>query len=125
MINNHCTILQAKKTVLALCIILLPYTLWSADTATFFELANFNGKEIQIRGFLYQTEDKKLILAALPNLKSCCVGTASQRSQQIVVEGDIPAQHIGGKLPVLLEGLLEQHPQRDFEWLLLESRMIR
>lgn len=52
-------------------------------------LKSLQGKEIEIRGFLYQREDGKLILASQPNLRSCCVGTKSKIQQQIIVEGNL------------------------------------
>lgn len=44
-----------------------------ANLISFAELQNFANEQIQIRGFLYETDDNRLILASKPNLKSCCV----------------------------------------------------
>lgn len=45
-------------------------------------------QKIEIRGFLYRMEEGQLILAAEPNLKSCCVGTAKNRNKQITIKSD-------------------------------------
>jgi|GEM_PF-2588455 len=42
-------------------------------------------QEVEIRGFLYETDDKQLILASLPSLKSCCIGKF--RDSQIYIFG--------------------------------------
>ena len=48
-----------------------------------------NGQVIEIRGFLYETVDSQVILAAEPNLKSCCVGSDSKKQKQMLVSGNI------------------------------------
>ena len=53
------------------------------DESRIYEL---NGKEITIRGFLYRTDDS-WILAAQPNLRSCCVGQGAAAKNQISVVG--------------------------------------
>lgn len=50
-----------------------------------------SGQLIEIRGFLYETNDHHPILAAEPNLKSCCVGSSSKRNRQLLVIGDSPS----------------------------------
>lgn len=59
---------------------------------TFFNLkdaANLDGQLITIRGFLYESSESQMILAAEPNLKTCCVGSTSQQQRQLLVTGDI------------------------------------
>ncbi len=51
-----------------------------------------NGKEVKIRGFLYQDANKEWILASEPNLKTCCVGSQTKILQQIRVIGTIADQ---------------------------------
>ncbi len=52
------------------------------------ELIKLNGKEIKIRGFLYQTPDKNWILAPQPDLKNCCVGVKDKITQQIYLKSN-------------------------------------
>lgn len=54
-------------------------------------------KRVHIRGFLYRTEKGEWVLAAEPNLKSCCIGKKSQ----VQVIGDFPNSF---KTAVTLEG---------------------
>lgn len=67
-----------------------------------------NGQLIEIRGFLYETEQKQLILAAEPNLKSCCVGSHSKRQKQLLVSGDVK-EGISSMSAVTLKGELLVH----------------
>lgn len=50
----------------------------------------YDGKEVKIRGFGYQAEDGRYVLASQPNLKSCCVGASRKIHQQIILKGSIP-----------------------------------
>lgn len=71
------------------------------------KLSSFHNQEIQIRGFLYQTEDQ-WILASKPNLKSCCVGSQGDITQQIFVY-DLP-QMPTTNLAVTLQGKFHVAP---------------
>lgn len=62
-----------------------PPTLSVAEVATHYP--TFLGQEVSLRGFLYETQDGGKILAAEPNLKSCCVGTADRQERQVWVLG--------------------------------------
>lgn len=66
-----------------------------------------DNQEIKIRGFLYQQENGLLILAAEPNLKSCCVGNINKKDRQIIVEGSI----VPNSKAVMLQGLFKNDPQ--------------
>ena len=66
---------------------------------------------IQINGFLYSTPDNKIILSPEPNLKSCCVGSRTKRSKQILLSGsstNLPHRErvvtVVGKLKMTTDG---------------------
>lgn len=63
-----------------------------------------NGREVQIRGFLYQKEDGSWILAAEPNLRTCCVGAPGKAKGQIALADDFSATPT--KRVVTLQGSL-------------------
>ncbi len=67
---------------------------------------------IQIRGFLYQTPSQLIVLAAHPDLKSCCIGTTSKVSEQIFVRGDISKEELTHRA-VTLQGILKREPLFD------------
>lgn len=52
------------------------------------------GKQIEIRGFPYQSESGDWILAGEPQLKSCCVGSPQNAKKQIWLD------HLESKLPL-------------------------
>jgi len=82
-----------------------------ADTPkllNFYELPEFantslHADEVQIRGFLYVSKNDALVLAAEPNLRSCCVGKREMKNKQLIVSGDIKKDVIDGSA-VLLQG---------------------
>jgi hypothetical protein len=49
-----------------------------------------HGKEVTIRGYIYQTSDGTHILSDEPGLKSCCIGRGKKSHNQIRLVGDIP-----------------------------------
>lgn len=49
-------------------------------------------QEVIVRGFLYQNARGDWILAAEPNLKTCCVGSPEKMESQIFVAGDVSQQ---------------------------------
>ena len=64
-------------------------------------------KEIIIRGFLYRMDSETYILAAEPNLKSCCLNKISP-GKQIQIQENLflkRAKHTNG--PVLIQGILQ------------------
>ena len=78
---------------------------------------------IQIRGFLYETADHLLILADDPDLKSCCVGNASKRHRQVVVQGEV----VTGKKylhAITLEGDLTVDRGQDYPYHLDNATVI-
>jgi hypothetical protein len=64
-------------------------------------------KEVQIRGFLYQRQDGIMLLAAQPNLRSCCLGSASKIEQQLIIKGHVK------EVPYaqLMQGIFKIEPQ--------------
>ncbi len=50
--------------------------------------SKWNNQTVTIRGFLYQSEDGRWILASSPNLKTCCVGHAAKVVTQVSVHGN-------------------------------------
>lgn len=81
------------------------------------------GQLIQIRGFLYKTNDSTLILAAEPNLKSCCIGSASKRHKQLLVSGkeEFP---LNQNTATTLQGNLQITPNDTFPFRLENARII-
>lgn len=67
--------------------------------------AQHDGQLVTIRGFLYESPEAYKVLAAEPNLKSCCVGSASKRERQLLVTGDLESAGSGGSA-VTLKGTL-------------------
>lgn len=78
---------------------------------------------IQIRGFLYETQDSHLILAAEPNLKSCCVGNSSKRDKQLLVTGNISKNNTQAT-PVTLQGHLVIDNQQAFPFRIENAQII-
>lgn len=70
---------------------------------------------IQIRGFLYETPDHLYILAEEPDLKSCCVGSATKRHRQVVIQGEVAT---GKKYlnALTLEGDLTANHSHDYPY---------
>lgn len=73
--------------------------------ASFQDLPKESTEHVQIRGFLYQAPDGNIVLAAEPNLRSCCIGS----KPHIMVDGLLTIPKTGNA--VLLEGdlIVEAH----------------
>lgn len=72
------------------------------------------GASVEVRGFLYQTEENQFILATQPNLKSCCLSPSSKTHPHIFVEG-LSLQHPSFSRPVTLQGSLQVASLSDSE----------
>lgn len=80
--------INAMKT-LAILFIFLSINLLNGQElykVSFNDLSDqYSEKNIEIRGFLYQTETGNAILAPQPNLRSCCVGSEQRAHEQIAL----------------------------------------
>ena len=63
--------------------------LFSNDEILLSQLPSMQGEVIQIRGFWYPISQEEGILAAQPNLKSCCLKRGSRSKQHLNVKGDV------------------------------------
>ena len=90
-----------------LCSILFFLTPAYAETyieVGFEQLKDFNGQHIKIKGFLYPRKEGGAVLAAQPNLKTCCVGSRQNAGNQIIImepiewNGRLQVQTAEGKL---------------------------
>jgi hypothetical protein len=75
-------------------------------------LKEMDGRAVSIRGFMYRSENGRLILASEPNLKSCCVGGAAQLGRQIEVE-DFASEVEDNGIAVTLHGNFFVAPIKD------------
>lgn len=75
-------------------------------------LARFHGSDVSIRGFLFKSTNGRLVLAAEPNLKSCCVGSKDKIFRQIFIEGDVN-EPLSFGFAVLLKGSFVIDPIKD------------
>lgn len=72
---------------LQLCQILI------AAAISFDCLTDYKDQEVEVRGFLYRSEEGRLVLADEPNLKSCCIGTAKNQHKQLhLINADLQPQ---------------------------------
>jgi hypothetical protein len=75
-------------------------------------------QEVIVRGFLYQTKEGGWLLAAVPNLKSCCFAARHCVERQIFVEGDMGQPHPGRVYSV--QGTFVVEPVKDKDNQLLQ-----
>lgn len=68
----------------------------------------YEDQEVKIRGFLYQMPEGQWLLAAQPNLRSCCVGSELKRDSQIFLEGNVALAET--KSTILVKGTLYREP---------------
>lgn len=68
------------------------------------------GIPIRIKGFLYLSKEGQWVLSTEPDLKSCCIGSASKRENQIVLLGDFNASTVNRAATV--EGILQKNNGR-------------
>lgn len=67
---------------------------------------DYEGQNMTLRGFIYQTEEGRSILATEPHLKSCCIGNPSLSKPQVELIGHLPnhssnrAETVQGRLIV-------------------------
>jgi hypothetical protein len=86
------------------------YSFWQASGRLPEELLNAQNERVHIRGFLYKTElshNDAWILAAEPNLKSCCVASPGKKGVQLLATGNLLKQMPLRSTAVGLEGHLQ------------------
>jgi hypothetical protein len=121
--------IRLSKINLLIYIVLSFQPLYSKEPPTpiaFLNLDDFshlNGQLVAIRGFLYETPESLMVLAAEPDLKSCCVGSASKRQRQLLVTGNIDRAVAGGGA-VTLQGNLVVAIGDDFPYRLEEGEIV-
>lgn len=100
----------------------------SVSRVDFFQLESYVREthslpqKIQIRGFLY-SKDSAYILAAEPDLRSCCVGSAAKRHAQVLILGNIETA-LNRSTPILLEGTFSHHPDHPFPYHLESAQVV-
>lgn len=65
-----------------------------------------DGKEISIRGFLYQNQEGRWVLAKEPNLKTCCLSSQSNLERQLFLESSFSADKINSI--ITLKGIFQK-----------------
>lgn len=81
-------------------------------------LWTFQDREVEVRGFWYPLSPDQGILAPTPNLKSCCIGTPTKVSQQLIVKGRLPSSY--DQQAVAVRGVFKIEPLYDFEGQLIQ-----
>lgn len=102
--------------------LLICWIVLSSFFVTFDQLDSSLEEIVQIKGFLYEQQDGRFILASQPNLKSCCLGKESLIKQQIIVEGHFKKVSD----VVILEGILKMNPRQNekgeyIQWYILQQ----
>lgn len=75
------------------------------------QIQEFQNQSVQVKGFLYHSLEDQIILAARPNLKSCCIGKGAQWKEQIRVKGELGSFPQQGM--ATLEGIFIIDPRYD------------
>ena len=138
IIEKRVSKLQGKTVVFAsLLLIMINLCAFGGDLSprqiSFFELEHLVDLDlVQIRGFLYETTDKRLVLAEEPNLKSCCVGSPAKRRRQIVIlETTVSGAVLEGvgqqarSLPITLTGILHIDAKQEFPFSLENPTIVQ
>lgn len=76
------------------------------------KVGKFSHQKVRIRGFIFKSDSGEWILAAEPNLKSCCVGSRERANQQIVILGEVGEIGMSGQV-IDVEGTLVIDPIKD------------
>lgn len=83
----------------------------------------WNGREIQVYGFVHQTQEGGLILSSQAALKSCCYSKSLEQKTSILLAGQIPHPKPGQA--TLLQGtLLAQHAHERTFWTLQNPSVV-
>jgi hypothetical protein len=75
-------------------------------------LKKYQHQQVSIRGFVYQTADGSLLLAAEPNLKNCCVASQGMITRQVMLIGNHIPFSTNGRAKTI-QGRFEIEPAKD------------
>lgn len=85
--------------------------------------STWNGREIQVYGFVHQTQEGGLILSSQATLKSCCYSKSLEQKTSILLAGQIPHPKQGQA--TLLQGtLLAYHSNEGIFWALQNPSVV-
>src|ERR1700733_9655609 len=79
----------------------------------------YNGSEVIVRGFVYETSEGVVVLANEPNLKSCCIGSLANLQRQIVLSGFKPPEK--NNRVIAMQGKL--YSEREFGYRMEDAAM--
>lgn len=85
------------------------------------EAKHLDGQVIKIRGFIYETKEGQFILAAQPDLKSCCVGAPNKLQEQLLLEG--PLSEIPKQQFITLEGVFKIEEKQGYLYRLEQIKL--
>lgn len=73
---------------------------------------------IQIKGFIYTTEEGEQILAEKPNIKSCCLGKNSVKKIKLIP----PVQKVSEV--AMIEGDLQRKDENEIVYTLINAKLV-
>ncbi|MEC7839259.1 MAG: hypothetical protein VX777_04375 [Chlamydiota bacterium] len=99
--------------ILSIFFILICEVSTATELINFDNLSEHHNKEVLIRGFYYNSSDKRGVISSQPNLKTCCVGSPKQWKYQIFT--DHIALSNNSSKAMTFKGELEYSPRYDQE----------
>lgn len=76
-------------------------------------LWSLQGQMVRVRGFWYPISNEEGVIAAYPNLKSCCLGASPKIYQQLIVKNY--AEFFSPDYVINFEGIFRIDPQYNLE----------